>query len=224
MSAADGPDASSTPPAPPRARRAVSVFFACALGGVVGAVAIAFLLMMIGALVGAFIGLQIGYEAGPLLGGALGVSLGLAALGEIERRRRRARVDASPPPPDPLVLRVFPEGRTGVLISWALGVLLLVSPFGLLRFGLLPPLSPVRLAVTVLLGALCFLQCARVRRFWPAIVLLAWPAAFMFAIDTRFPCWRGSNAVWCGHSCDGPPDPSCTPDDFGDPNPPAARD
>jgi ABC-type branched-subunit amino acid transport system permease subunit len=111
-----------------------------------------------------------------------------------------------------------------VLISWGLGLLLLASPFGLLRFGFLPPLTPARLAVTALLGGLCFLQCARVRRFWPAIVLLAWPAAFVLAIETRFPCWRGSNAAWCGHACDGPPEEGCGPADFGDPNPPAGRD
>jgi len=223
MSAADSPDARAGRPA--RSRRTVSVFFACALGGVVGAVATAFLLTLIGMFMGGFIGAQIGYGAGPLLGGALGVSVGLAALGAMERRRRRPRVDASSlPPADPLVLRIFPEGRTGVLISWGLGLLLLVSPFALLRFGLLPPLSPVRLAVTVLLGGSCFLQCARVRRFWPVLVLLAWPAAFVFAIETRFPCWRESNAAWCGHACDGPPEARCAPDDFGVPNPPAGRD
>jgi hypothetical protein len=196
----------------------------CALGGVVGAVATTFLLTVIGLFLGGFVGAHIGYSAGPLLGAALGVSLGLAALPGIERRRRREALDGSPPPPDPFIMRLFPEGRPGVLLSWGLALLLLASPFGLVRFGLLPPLSPVRLAVTVLLGALCFLQCARVRRFWPVIVLLAWPAAFIFAMETRFPCWRSSNAAWCGHACDGPPEASCAPEDFGAPEPPPGRD
>lgn len=224
MSAAGGPGARSRRPAPARSRRAVSIsfFFAGALGGVVGAAAAAFLLALLGMFMGGLIGVQIGYGAGPLLGGALGVSGGLAAAISIERRR--ARVTASPLPPDPRVLRIFPEGRAGMLISWIFALLLLASPFGLLQFGFLPPLSPIRLAVTAFLGCLCFLQCARVRRFWPALVLLGWPAAFVFAIETRFPCWRGSNAAWCGHACDGPPEPGCGPDDFGIPNPPAGRD
>lgn len=217
----DASDARSHRPTSTRARRAARLFFACALGGALGAAAGAFVLTMLGLVLGGFIGAQIGYSGGPPLGAALGVSLGLAALGKIERRRRRAGADAPPIAQDPILLRVFPEGRKGALISWALGALLLASPFALLRFGLLPPLSPFRLALTVLVGAGCFLQCARVRRFWPALALLAWPAAFMLAVDARFPCWQSSNAAWCGHACDGPPEAWCAPEDFGVPNPPA---
>jgi hypothetical protein len=192
--------------------------------GLFGALFVGLTLTLASFLWGGFLGANIAYQGGPLLGAALGVGLGLLAPGAVARRRRAERLKRPRDEQPPVLLRAFAAGRTGILLSWLFGLLLVASPFALLQVGSLPPLPGFRLVITAALGLLFSLQCARVKRFWPVILIALWPAAFLYAIDARFPCWRGSNAQWCGHLCDGPPEATCGPDDFGAPEGPPSMD
>jgi hypothetical protein len=138
-----------------------------------------------GLLIGGFPMGLVGVHGGPALGASLGLGLTLRAP------------------------RVFPAGVAGRLTAWGLALLLLASPYLLLSFGGLPPWTPARLVATAVLAATCFLQCARVGSFWPAIVLPLWPALTMSAMSFCEPCWQSSNAAWCGHACDAPPSADC---------------
>jgi len=151
----------------------------------------------------------VGARGGPVLGAALGLGLSLQTPKAIARSRSAARLS--------WILRSLPAGRAGALSAWALALLLLASPYALLSVGGLPPLTLSRLGVTGCLATLCFLQCARRRDFWPAIVLPLWPVLTLLAMSHHYPCWQSSNAGWCGHTCDSPAYPSCRDEDFGVP-------
>jgi hypothetical protein len=216
----ESPHARPAPRARSADRTGVALAVAVVVGAAAGAVVIGVVLTLVSLASAGLLGVHLAYTAGPLLGAGLGASVGLIAPSAMDRARRARRLEArldEPQDRPPPGLRALPSGRRGLLLSWALGLLLVASPFALLAVGALPPLPLWRLAATAALGWLCFLQCARVRRFWPAILIVLWPAAFVFAMDAHFPCWRGSNAEWCGHMCDGPPEEACEPSDFGVP-------
>jgi hypothetical protein len=160
-----------------------------------------------------FIGWEMGLAGGTVSGAVFGASLGLRCPRLCARRAKQA----SPVSPLPGPLRLFPGGRTGSALAWASTLLLVASPYVLLGFGLLPPWPPWRLVLTALLGTWSALQCARLGKFWPALLLPIWPVVALSALSAHFPCWRGSNAEWCGHMCDSPPAEHCTPRDFGTP-------
>ncbi|EYF01805.1 hypothetical protein [Chondromyces apiculatus] len=161
-------------------------------------------------------GLALGWvmiHVGALGGAVLGAALGLGvALWRADRRTRPPR-----PLPLPWLSRAFPAGRAASRFAWVLALLLLASPYALLWKGGLPPLDALRLGVTALLAVLCFLQCARSGSFWPALVIPLWPVLTLHAMTHHYPCWQASNAAWCGHACDGPPDSPCGEEDFGVP-------
>jgi hypothetical protein len=202
-----------TPPSRSNLAGAAWAVLASGALAIAGAVIVGVALVMEGFLLGGFPMGFVAMSGGPVLGGALGLGLGLWMIA----RRASRRAGQARAPRLSWILRAFPDGRAGALSAWALSLLLLASPYALLSVGGLPPDLPARIVVTALLAAICFLQCARRGSFWPALVLPLWPVLTVAAMGYFYPCWRASNAAWCGHMCDSPPGPRCRPGDFGTP-------
>jgi hypothetical protein len=198
-------------------RTILAIVAAEVLGAVLGAGILGVVLAIEGMALGAFVGAEIGLTGGVIFGALFGASVAWRFPAFVARWRARRRYADPAPDPLPKPFSVSPGGGLGKAASWAFALLLVASPWALLSVGYLPPLPPWRMAVTAVLASCCFLACARVGTAWPALLVFLWPAAYQKALESEFPCWRSSNATWCGHSCDGPPEPWCRPRDYGNP-------
>jgi hypothetical protein len=105
-----------------------------------------------------------------------------------------------------------PRGRR---TAWLFGFVCLAAPSSLFTLGgyarlsLWGPLDLVRVAPMVVLVCLWVLVCARARTFLPLTLVIALPFVWRFEwqreLTLHYPCWRYSNADWCGHFCDDDP-------------------
>ena len=93
-----------------------------------------------------------------------------------------------------------------VPLAWAAIAAFVLSPFAVLAVGGLPPDKWWQLACWGGLFVLAIVAVVRARRFWPACALVcalpAWILAVAAAMELYYPCWRHSNAEWCGHFCE----------------------
>lgn len=89
--------------------------------------------------------------------------------------------------------------------AWLATIVFVLSPFVLLLRGGLPPDNPWRLVVWLVLGGTALHAIWR-SRTW--LLLLSLPlvlVTLVVAMNGYYPCWRSSNAAWCGHFCDDDP-------------------
>ncbi len=89
-------------------------------------------------------------------------------------------------------------------LPWIAAWTFVLSPYFLLAVGGFHA-PDLYLAVVGLLGAIAVGSIVLSMRLWllaalPAIVLTQFHALSWF-----YPCWRYSNAAWCGHFCDDDP-------------------
>jgi hypothetical protein len=88
-------------------------------------------------------------------------------------------------------------------LPWIATAAFVASPYFLLRVAFIEP--EAYLVLTALLGVFAFITIALGRRLWLIVLLPAIVLTYVHALDWLYPCWRYSNATWCGHFCDDDP-------------------
>lgn len=89
--------------------------------------------------------------------------------------------------------------------AWIATIVFVLSPFALLVSGGLPPDMEWRLVIWLVLGGAALYAIWKARTW---LLVLALPLVLVttsLAMSLYYPCWRYSNAAWCGHFCDDAP-------------------
>lgn len=89
-------------------------------------------------------------------------------------------------------------------LPWIATGTFVLSPYILLAAGGFHA-PTVYFAVSGLLGAIAIGAIVLSLRLWLLVALPAIVLTQFHALSRFYPCWRYSNAAWCGHFCDDDP-------------------